>query len=83
MLLIGIIVFFIISIISLINFCTLHVFYKKMIMFFYFGNNFMTFMLLYFLFSNKFGFILNMIIPLMVLNMILVLLFVKTINNYE
>jgi len=57
-------------------------FFCKMLNFFYFLTNFVVFMLVYFVYSNKFGFIVEMLIPLIVLNMVLILLMVKNkVNN--
>lgn len=77
MTLISIILFLIISAISIIQLCSEKEFFSKMLMFFYFITNFTTFILSYFLFSNKFSFIISMIFPLIILNTVLVLLFIK------
>lgn len=78
MVLISIVLFLIISVISVIKLCFVGEFFDKMLSFFYFSSNFITFMLIYFLYSNKFGFIIEMIFPLIILNMILILLFIKS-----
>jgi len=77
MILISIILFLIIAAISIIQLCAEAEFFSKMLMFFYFIINFTTFILSYFLFSNKFGFIISMIFPLIILNSVLILLFIK------
>ena len=74
---ISIILFLILSIITIILLIKADEFFEKMLMFFYFINNFTTFILSYFLFSNKFGFIIEMLFPLIILNSILILLFIK------
>lgn len=52
-------------------------FYNKMVTLFYFMSNFITLMLIYFLYSNKFAFIVQMIFPLTILNMVMVLLIIQ------
>lgn len=74
---ISIILFLILSIITIILLIKADEFFEKMLMFFYFINNFTTFILSYFLFSNKFGFIIEMLFPLIILNSVLILLFIK------
>ena len=74
---ISIILFLILSIITIILLIMADEFFEKMLMFFYFINNFTTFILSYFLFSNKFGFIIEMLFPLIILNSVLILLFIK------
>lgn len=74
---ISIILFLILSIITIILLIKANEFFEKMLMFFYFINNFATFILSYFLFSNKFGFIIEMLFPLIILNSVLILLFIK------
>ena len=78
MVLISIVLFLFISVISVIKLCFIKEFFNKMLFFFYFGTNFITFMLIYYLYSNKFGFIIEMIFPLIILNMVVVLLFIKS-----
>lgn len=78
MVLISIGLFLFISVISMIELCFVGEFFNKMLSFFYFSTNFITFMLIYFIYSNKFGFIIEMIFPLIILNMVLVLLFIKS-----
>jgi hypothetical protein len=77
MTLISMILFLFISAISIIQLCIIKEFFSKMLLFFYFITNFTTFMLSYFLFSNKISFIISMIFPLIILNTVLVLLFIK------
>lgn len=77
MILISVILFLVISIISMIDLIFIRDFHKKLITFFYFISNFITFMLIYYLFSNKFSFIIEMIFPIIMLNMVLVLMFIK------
>lgn len=74
---ISIILFLILSIITIILLIKTDEFFEKMLMFFYFINNFTTFILSYFIFSNKFGFIIEMLFPLIILNSVLILLFIK------
>lgn len=81
MILISVIIFLSVSILGVFQVCFAKEFFSKMISFFYFTINFITFLLIYFLFSNKFAFIINMIFPLIILNMVLILLFIKSINN--
>jgi len=78
MALVGIILFLIISFVSIVKLCFIDEFFNKMLTFFYFSINFITFMLIYFIYSNKFGFIIGMIFPLIILNMVLMLLFIKS-----
>ena len=77
MTILSIFLFSIISIISIVLLIKTDEPFEKMLMFFYFINNFITFILSYFLFSNKFGFIINMLFPLIILSSVLVLLFIK------
>lgn len=77
MVLISIPLFLLISIFGIIQLCFTKEFFSKILTFFYFTTNFITFMLIYFLYSNKFGFIVEMIFLLIILNMILTLLFIK------
>lgn len=77
MTLISIILFLIVSIINMIELIFIKDFYSKLITFFYFVSNFITFMLIYYLFSNKFSFIIEMIFPIIILNMIVLLMFIK------
>lgn len=77
MTLISVILFLIISIINMIELIFIKDFYSKLITFFYFVSNFITFMLIYYLFSNKFSFIIEMIFPIIMLNMVLILMFIK------
>lgn len=77
MTILSIFLFSIISIISIVLLIKTDEPFEKMLMFFYFINNFITFILSYFLFSNKFSFIINMLFPLIILSSVLVLLFIK------
>ncbi len=77
MLLISFFLFLGISIVNMIELIFIKDFYNKLITFFYFISNFITFMLVYYLYSNKFSFIIEMIFPIIMLNMILILLFIK------
>ena len=77
MTILSIFLFSIISIISIVFLIRTDEPFEKMLMFFYFINNFITFILSYFLFSNKFSFIINMLFPLIILSSVLVLLFIK------
>lgn len=77
MTILSIFLFSIISIISIVLLIRTDEPFEKMLMFFYFINNFITFILSYFLFSNKFSFIINMLFPLIILSSVLVLLFIK------
>lgn len=77
MAIISIILFLIISIISMIELIYIRDFYNKSTTFFYFINNIIAFMLIYYLYSNKFSFIIGLIFPIIILNMVLILLFVK------
>lgn len=82
MIVFGVIVFLLISIISLLELCFIKEFFNKILSFYYFLTNFIAFMLVYFVYSNKFGFIVEMIFPLIILNMIIILLIIKNkINN--
>lgn len=75
---ISIILFLIIFAIIAIKLCFIDEFFDKIITFFYFTSNLITFMLIYFIYSNKFSFIIEMIFPLIILNMVLILLFIKS-----
>ena len=77
MAIISIILFLIISIINMIELIYIRDFYNKSTTFFYFVSNFITFMLIYYLYSNKFSFIIGLIFPVIILNMVLILLFIK------
>ena len=82
MLAFGVIVFLLISVISLLELCFIKEFFNKILSFYYFLTNFIAFMLVYFVYSNKFGFIVEMIFPLIILNMVIILLIIKNkINN--
>lgn len=75
---ISIVLFLIIFAIISIRLFFIDEFFDKIIMFFYFMSNLITFMLIYFIYSNKFSFIIEMIFPLIILNMVLILLFIKS-----
>lgn len=75
---ISIILFLIIFAVISIRLFFIDEFFDKIIMFFYFMSNLITFMLIYFIYSNKFSFIIEMIFPLIILNMVLILLFIKS-----
>lgn len=77
MILITIIMFLVISIVSVVELIYIRDFYNKLITFFYIVSNFITFMVVYFIYSNKFSIIISLIFPIIILNMILVLLFIK------
>lgn len=77
MVLFSVCLFLLISIASIVKVCSSGEFFNKMLAFFYFITNFTTFVLSYFLFSNKFSFIISMIFPLIILNTVLILLFIK------
>lgn len=82
MIVFGVIIFLLISIISLLELCFIKEFFSKILSFYYFLTNFIAFMLVYFVYSNKFGFIVEMIFPLIILNMVIILLIIKNkINN--
>ena len=78
MLLISFCMFLCISIMSMIQLCFIKEFFNKIMTFFYFSINFITFLLVYFVYSNKFGFIIQIIFPLIILNMSVILLFIKS-----
>ncbi len=78
MLLISFCLFLCISIMSMIQLCFITEFFDKIITFFYFTVNFIAFLLVYFVYSNKFGYIIQMVFPLIILNMSVILLFIKT-----
>ena len=77
MLLISFCLFLCISIMSMIQLCFIKEFFNKMITFYYFSINFIAFLFAYFIYSNKFGYIIQMIFPLIILNMSVILLFIK------
>ena len=78
MLLISFCLFLCISIMSMIQLCFITEFFDKIITFFYFTVNFIAFLLVYFVYSNKFGYIIQMVFPLIILNMSVILLCIKT-----
>ena len=78
MLFISFCMFLCISIMSMIQLWFIKEFFSKMMTFFYFSMNFITFLLVYFIHLNKFTFIIQMIFPLIILNATVILLFVTS-----
>ena len=81
MILIYIIILSIISFITVINYHLTKDVYVKLITFYYFISNLIQIIFLYFLYSHKFPYIINMIYPLLALNLISILFFIKNIDN--
>jgi hypothetical protein len=78
----GMFLFLSIIIVSLLSFFfKIDDFYKNNVLFYYIISNFITFLLIYFVYIGKFSFIVGVIYPMILINMILPLSFLEKYND--